>query len=557
MSEDQAGLKESDVTSVVSTPAEKPDVSAIPTPAEKPARKGGGLFGGGNKESAAAANSNGDKENPLNEAETVGGSWLDRWRRNWRKRREEDKNPDKAPEPNTNKASDVPKEPKELEGDKEESAPEKPSKTIGQGDGLSDTISGEELNDKTNGQVVEAPGNEVVESPKDKPISFPRTELLGEELTDGVISRSVDEYISWRRKNEYQEGVLEPGRADVLVHATSSDNALRILGTGELRSVYRNVIGGEEVRFDLMGGGKKRHFAGAAERLIRNDPSLVDLVMRPENRDRIFDYHDWIDDSNREDFRDDLYEPQDIDDYANVVRGFVEVGIENGAYRKEQKDWRGLSPWLYIANTLPKELQARIAEEAGAEKYVSFALGHAIEDYTGAVKAPDKQSAVIVESISEQGALTLDVDNYPLKDLYTGGGRGPLNHLRESELEERRDRLRNQKSELNTTEYSGALEVSVFDDEDKGTAIDLRSKGAVMLLPESARNKVSDMDSENAGRVIFFDDTKFRNINEAFGWVMTTPEGRKLYDLAKSGRVLETQSDVNRDSPSDSTSTNK
>lgn len=352
-----------------------------------------------------------------------------------------------------------------------------------------------------------------------EPVSYPDTEVSAETLTDEDISKSIDRYIAWRKEHENEEGVLEPGRAKVLVHSTSPQAAILIMNDGYLRSIYNILTSKDDPRADLMGGGKAQYVAERIKESINNNLELQALVLG--NREKILEYFPWLsgEDLNevQRELRDDV---KTVDDLAKFCDNLHVYGWEEGNIIKNWRDTNRYSPWLYLTNLLPVNTRRNIAEQSYAEKYISTTLGHSVIGYSDASR------------IRNQAAILTDVASFPFSERYRHGGRSDFEPFNEKTWEMVVDNVTKNKSELWASEYRAATEVNILQkDNPQGTAIDIR-ENTVVLLPASRRGELEST-TEDSHNIIWFDDSKFRSVNEAIGWLTTTSEGRSLYNKVK------------------------
>ena len=207
---------------------------------------------------------------------------------------------------------------------------------------------------------------------------YPEVDLETQDLTDLQIEEGVDKYLEWRRKHEDKEGILEPGRAEVLVHTTSPEAVIAILEDGHLRSIF-NLLCKSETRVDMMQGGKAKWIAGATEEVVEADEELQQLVMN--ERGRLLEHMPWIPESEMNFYLERLDLAENIKEIAGELWQLIEEGRKRGYFGNVTKTGLALRKreWLHIANLLPKDARQIIAEKSDAERYISTTLGHALE----------------------------------------------------------------------------------------------------------------------------------------------------------------------------------
>jgi len=367
---------------------------------------------------------------------------------------------------------------------------------------------------------------EVKKEVRVPPAAYPEADLGEQDLTEAQIAESVDNYLKWRREHENKEGVLEPGRAEVLAHATSPEGAMAMLKDGYFRSIF-NLICTPGKRVDGMVGGKAKFVVGAVERLIKSDSELQKLIL--ERREDLVENLSWIGDGNVE----ELKLAENIDELMSGVGILVEYAVKRGALGVE---WRGnigrKKEWLCAIKLLPEEARRKIAEESDAEPYVCLALGHAIEAYTPDRLDPSKQAAILLNTKDYS-----DEQGNPGDSLYTGGGTNDFVQMKQRPKwwNEAIRGIKEDPSKIFTTEYgSGALEINVSQSDPDGTKIDLQKEGLIVMPLSSKTEAEQGLNPDQLKKIIWFDDKKFRSVDEALGWLVTTPEGKKLHkDLVK------------------------
>ena len=157
---------------------------------------------------------------------------------------------------------------------------------------------------------------------------------------------------------------------------------------------------------------------------------------------------------------------------------------------------------------------------------------------------PDEQ-----DSSRQAAVITLNVENYldekgnPLPFLHIGGGTAKIAPIRDSVnyrrwWEKAISDLREKPANIYANEYGEALEVNILQTNPEGTVINLQDE-AVMILPLSRKaeteQRFASSQSELLKKVFWFNDDKFRSIDEVIGWLVTTPEGRKLHQGLRKG----------------------
>lgn len=372
---------------------------------------------------------------------------------------------------------------------------------------VAEPVAGEAADEPPTVEAV--PEVEVVTSPA----SYPDTESLTEEPTAEAIDASVDKYIAWRRQHESDEGVLEPGRADVVAHSTSVDAGITVTKKGELKSV-KSLICEEGSRIDQMQGGKLRYVVGATRNMINSDPQTAEFIMA--NRQELVKYFPNL----SEDLAERITSAPDPKELAVALRDSFMSTETNGSRRNSFVMQGG--EWSYMANLLPQDKRQIIADRSGAEPYVSTTLGHGLEKYTGDQRNPSNQAVIV-----------LDVQRFAPEMRCSGGGtQNDGKPFSEEAWAREQQRIQEKPSKIFTSEYreDGAAEVSLLDGDPNGTTVDL-SEGAVILLPASRQEDVRrqlQQRGKTDDNVVYFDDKKFRSVDEVLGWLVTTPEGKKI-----------------------------
>jgi len=373
-----------------------------------------------------------------------------------------------------------------------------------------------------------------------KAMEYPDGSLLDVLPSPAKIAESVDRYIAWRREHEENEGVREPGRARVLGHATSVEGAKRIILDGQLRSI-KNLLCSDTPRVDLMQGGKARYIARSTEELVKADSALQQTVL--EQRIKVLEYAPWLD-AEKGALMQELQIITTIPDFVNIINNIVDEGIRKGVWPNMSRTgvFERHPPWNFITNILPKEARQKIASMADPEGYISTTLGHALENYTPNWRNASSQAAVV----------TLDVGQIPRENIHMGGGTNNYHQATDHEWEMTVKRTAGLAAKIFTREasYGGdATEINIEDSNPEGTTIALRSN-AVILLPASQERSIrqslpiGEDTIHRLDRVIWFDDTKFRSVDEALGWLITTPEGKALYQNQMSMQSIPNSGEV-------------
>lgn len=355
-------------------------------------------------------------------------------------------------------------------------------------------------------------------------VEYPDHEVLPGPPTKEQISDSVDRYIGWRREHENNEGVREPGRANVLAHATSVDGATGILAEGQLRSIL-NLLCSDNPRIDLMQGGKAKYIAAATKTAL-TDPALQQTVV--EGRMKLTEYMPWLNEQTRSGITKDLHDASTVAEVLKVAQQSIDIGYQANFWPRMSRTgvFERHPPWNLITNLLPKETRKEISRSANPEPYISTTLGHALEIYTPAAHDPSRQAAIV----------SLDAQNIPLQNIHMGGGTNNYHAVTGFEWDFATKEAGGLPARIFTHEasYGGdATEINIEDGSPDGTAITIGPHVAV-LLPASQEMSVRQMISsqpETAARldrVVWFDDSKFRSVDEALGWMVTTPEGKAL-----------------------------
>lgn len=368
-----------------------------------------------------------------------------------------------------------------------------------------------------------------------KAVEYPDDRVLDVAPSSTEIAESVDRYVTWRCDHEKVEGVKEPGRANILGHATSVEGARSIILEGSLRSI-KNLLCSDNPRVDLMQGGKARYIAGTTRELVETDPVLQQAVL--EERMKVLEYTPWLDAETKSTIMQQLQTTTTIPDLMNIVNNIVDAGIRQGVWPNMSRPgvFERHPPWNFITNLLPKDARQKIASAAHPEGYVSTTLGHALEIYT-----PDK-----TQTSRQAAVVTLDVGQIPRQDIHMGGGTNDYRQATDFEWEMTVKRTAGLPAKIFTHEvsYGGdAMEINIEDSNPEGTAIPLPN--VVILLPSSQEQAIrqtlppGEDGITRLDRVIWFDDAKFRSVDEALGWLVTTPEGKALYQNRISSEPIQ------------------
>lgn len=363
--------------------------------------------------------------------------------------------------------------------------------------------------------------DQKIEQSKDA-VEYPDKQELKEVPTDEQVAASVEKYTSWRKAHEDVEGVREPERAKILCHATSIEGAKNVLIDGELKSI-KSLLCSDNPRADVMNGGKAKYISGETHMMVEKDPQLQQLVL--ERRQQLLDYCPWIEADKRKVFSERLAVVDNIDGLMVEVRGLIDDGLKKGFWPNHTSVLH--PPWNYITNLLPKDVRRRIADQARVEDYISTTLGHALEGYTSGRGDPSRQAAVV----------TIDVADIPREQMRLGGGTDRFRKIDDLEWDyivKKTAELPSKIKNFESTYGGDATEISILNDNPEGTSVRLENN-AVVLMPNSKKDETIQQFSQvpdrkaNLQQIIWFDDSKFRSIDEALGWLVTTPEGKALY----------------------------
>lgn len=356
------------------------------------------------------------------------------------------------------------------------------------------------------------------------------------ELTPELIEKSIDDYLSLRRKS-VEVGLLEPQRVRIFVHATSVEAVALSVADGNLRSVY-NLICTPGSRVDLMQGGKAKYIAGEVREAVLLNPESQKTLL--EHRKELLKFLPWLKEEEGwlEEIGESLDACENVEEIMEQIRQCLNTGVNEGILPNQVRNYD--HQWLYALNVIPVEVMSveerrRIAEKSDAEKFVATTLGHGLEKYTPDRSNPSKQAAICIDVDTY-----LDSSGFPSNSLYHSGGTTDFGPLTEKLgwWTEAVENIENQPSQIGLNEYAdgGALEVDILHSGDTGTTIAMNKK-AIALIPLSRKEDLADICGKKLNTIFWFDDTKFNSVDEAIGWLVSTKEGQKLHAQLSDTKV--------------------